>query len=93
MPGLTDVRKHHSLPYSHPSVQNWARFDVSTCTSTWTASSRVLKEWTDHFHLRTAGGGNASATDEITFYMTKDDCRLRSFNDAEGGASSGVISS
>ncbi|BGO96448.1 cell cycle checkpoint control protein RAD9A [Rhodotorula toruloides] len=82
-----NVRKHHSLPYSHPSVQNWARFDVSSCTSTWTASSRVLKEWTDHFHLRTAGGGNASATDEITFYMTKDECRLRSFNDGEGALS------
>ncbi|BGP24195.1 hypothetical protein JCM10295v2_003103 [Rhodotorula toruloides] len=82
-----NVRKHHSLPYSHPSVQNWARFDVSSCTSTWTASSRVLKEWTDHFHLRTTGGGNASATNEITFYMTKEDCRLRSFNDGEGALS------
>ncbi|GAA6008522.1 uncharacterized protein JCM10292_006952 [Rhodotorula paludigena] len=72
------VRKKHSLTYSDPNVQNWARFDLNACTSTWTASSRVLKEWTDHFHVRPGASGGS---DEITFYCGGLACRLKSFND------------
>ncbi|BGP39550.1 hypothetical protein JCM10449v2_003501 [Rhodotorula kratochvilovae] len=73
------VRKKHSLTYSDPNVQNWARFDLDACTSSWTASSRVLKDWTDHFHLRPGSNG---AADEITFYCGESACRLKSFNDS-----------
>ncbi|GAA5838120.1 hypothetical protein JCM9279_004130 [Rhodotorula babjevae] len=73
------VRKKHSLTYSDPNVQNWARFDLDACTSSWTASARVLKDWTEHFHLRAGASG---AADEITFYCGDRDCRLKSFNDS-----------
>ncbi|GAA5905177.1 hypothetical protein JCM8208_000304 [Rhodotorula glutinis] len=73
------VRKKHSLTYSDPNVQNWARFDLDACTSSWTASARVLKDWTEHFHLRAGASG---AADEITFYCGERDCRLKSFNDS-----------
>ena len=42
---VAGVRKKHSLTYSDPNVQNWARFDLDACTSSWTASARVLKDW------------------------------------------------
>ncbi|GAA6051798.1 hypothetical protein JCM3770_004978 [Rhodotorula araucariae] len=73
------VRKKHSLTYSDPNVQNWARFDLDACTSSWTVSSRVLKDWTDHFHIRP---GSSGAADEITFYCDEAACRLKSFNDS-----------
>ncbi|BGP47651.1 hypothetical protein JCM10450v2_003516 [Rhodotorula kratochvilovae] len=38
------VRKKHSLTYSDPNVQNWARFDLDA---------------TDHFHLRPGSNGAA----------------------------------
>ncbi|GAA5940090.1 uncharacterized protein JCM15063_001700 [Sporobolomyces koalae] len=72
------VVKTHRLTYSNPNVNAWARFDKSDCTSTWKASSKILKEWTDHFHLRT---GNHALTDEITFYCSQLACRLKSFID------------
>ncbi|GAA5924704.1 hypothetical protein JCM1841_006390 [Sporobolomyces salmonicolor] len=72
------VVKTHRLTYGNPNVNNWARFHREQSTSSWTASSKVLKEWTDHFYLRS--GANAS-TDEITFYCGPIACRLRSFND------------
>ncbi|GAA5876592.1 hypothetical protein JCM1840_000819 [Sporobolomyces johnsonii] len=72
------VVKTHRLTYGNPNVNNWARFNREQSTSSWTASSKVLKEWTDHFYLRS--GANA-LTDEITFYCGPIACRLRSFND------------
>ncbi|GAA5904417.1 uncharacterized protein JCM6883_006485 [Sporobolomyces salmoneus] len=72
------VVKTHRLTYSNPNVGNWARFDKSNCTSTWKASSKILKEWTDHFYLKT---GTHTFTDEITFYCSELACRLKSFVD------------
>ncbi|GAA5982198.1 hypothetical protein JCM10908_004780 [Rhodotorula pacifica] len=93
------VRKKHSLTYSHPSVQSWARFDLNTAPCNWTASSRVLKDWMMHFHDRSGGGGagggsgagggggarggGGGGTDEVTFYCSRGECRLKSFNDVD----------
>ncbi|GAA5887391.1 hypothetical protein JCM16303_004268 [Sporobolomyces ruberrimus] len=72
------IVKTHRLTYSNPNTNNWARFDKSNCTSTWKASSRVLREWMDHFYLRS---GAHALTDEITFYCSSLTCRLKSFVD------------
>ncbi|GAA6021631.1 hypothetical protein JCM11491_001245 [Sporobolomyces phaffii] len=73
--------KTHRLTYSGPNVNNWARFDRDACTARWKASSKVLRDWTDHFYLRTNPSGGATMTDEITFYCTDTSCRLKSFVD------------
>lgn len=87
---VAGVRKKHSLTYSTPAVQSWARFDLNTATCNWTASSRVLKDWMAHFHERTGGAGagggggaGGSGTDEVTFYCSRGECRLKSFNDVD----------
>ncbi|GAA5847665.1 hypothetical protein JCM5353_006857 [Sporobolomyces roseus] len=72
------VVKTHRLTYGNPNVNNWARFDKNHCSSSWKASSKVLKEWTDHFYLRS---GTHALTDEITFYCSPLGCRLKSFSD------------
>ncbi|GAA6061814.1 hypothetical protein JCM10212_001120 [Sporobolomyces blumeae] len=72
------VVKTHRLTYGNPNLNNWARFNQETCSSSWKASSKVLKEWMDHFYLRS--GANA-LTDEITFYCGPYLCKLKSFND------------
>ncbi|GAA5834643.1 hypothetical protein JCM11251_003621 [Rhodosporidiobolus azoricus] len=84
------VVKTHRLTYSNPNVNNWAKFDMDLCTSMWVASGRVLKDWLDHFHLSSGGAGGSSAgvADEITFYCSAGDCRLKSFN--EGGGFEGA---
>ena len=46
------------------------------CSSTCTASPRTLKEWTDHFALGRHG------TDEITFWCTRNSCKIRSYEGA-----------
>ncbi|GAA6043818.1 hypothetical protein JCM8097_002065 [Rhodosporidiobolus ruineniae] len=82
------VIKTHRLTYSNPNVNNWAKFDKSACSSSWKASGRVLKDWLDHFHLRSGGGGkgaDSGSTDEITFYCSPFECRLKSFNEAAVG--------
>lgn len=84
--GLAGVRKKHSLTYSQPAIQSWARFDLNSAPCHWTASSRVLKDWMTHFHDRAGsggGGGGAAGTDEVTFYCARQECRLKSFNDVD----------
>ncbi|KWU46313.1 hypothetical protein RHOSPDRAFT_32317 [Rhodotorula sp. JG-1b] len=84
------VRKKHSLTYSQPAIQSWARFDLNAAPCHWSASSRVLKDWMTHFHERASsgtggggGGGGGAGTDEVTFYCARQECRLRSFNDVD----------
>ncbi|TKA55252.1 hypothetical protein B0A53_02222 [Rhodotorula sp. CCFEE 5036] len=81
------VRKKHSLTYSQPALQSWARFDLNSAPCYWTASSRVLKDWMTHFHERagssSGGGGGGAGTDEVTFYCGRQECRLKSFNDVD----------
>ena len=45
------------------------------CTSSVTASPRIVKDWTDHFMPGRHG------TDEITFWYTTRECRVRSYED------------
>ncbi|GAA5964577.1 hypothetical protein JCM3765_005242 [Sporobolomyces pararoseus] len=81
------VIKTHRLNYSNPNLNNWAKFDISNCFSSWKVSSKILKDWMDHFHLKTTssggggGGSSTSLTDEITFYCKEDSCLLKSFID------------
>lgn len=98
------MRKKHSLTYSTPAIQSWARFDLDAAPCHWTASSRVLKDWMAHFHDRNgggggggsgggstsgggSGGGTGTGTDEVTFYCSRQECRLKSFNDIDRGQS------
>ncbi|BGP15663.1 hypothetical protein JCM10213_006167 [Rhodosporidiobolus nylandii] len=95
------VVKTHRLTYSNANVNNWAKFDRDACTSSWVASGRVLRDWLEHFHLRTGapgGGGGSSSkdsgaslsgSDELTFYCSPYECRLRSFNEAAAAAGAG----
>ncbi|KAK4056823.1 hypothetical protein OIO90_002073 [Microbotryomycetes sp. JL221] len=73
---LKSVIKTHKLTYS-PSSALYARASRATCTSSWLAPSRVLKDWTDHFHLKT--GSTGGGTDEISFYHSDTACVLKSF--------------
>lgn len=53
------------------------------CPNSFTASPRVIKDWTEYFMLGRHG------TDEITFWCTPNACKIRSFegsNDAPEGA-------
>ncbi|KAL8280610.1 hypothetical protein RQP46_006933 [Phenoliferia psychrophenolica] len=72
------VIKTHRLTYGN-SNQLYARANRGECTSFWIASSRVLKDWTDHFHLRTSS--SSGGTEEISFYHGETSCRLKSFGD------------
>lgn len=45
------------------------------CTSSVTASPRIVKDWTDHFMPGRHG------TDEITFWYTSRSCKVRSYED------------
>jgi hypothetical protein len=47
-----------------------------TCPNSFTASPRVIKDWTDYFLLGKHG------TDEITFWCTPSTCKIRSFEGA-----------
>ncbi|GAA5905026.1 hypothetical protein JCM6882_002421 [Rhodosporidiobolus microsporus] len=88
------VVKTHRLTYSNPNVNNWAKFDKDSCTSGWVASGRVLKDWLDHFHLSGgATGASGGAADEITFYCSPGDCRLKSFNEGGGFEASDPLTS
>lgn len=56
----------------------------------------MLKDWLDHFHLRSGGGGkgaDSGSTDEITFYCSPFECRLKSFNEAAVGGIDGAFRS
>lgn len=46
------------------------------CPNSFTASPRVIKDWTDYFLLGKYG------TDEITFWCTRTACKIRSFEGA-----------
>ncbi|ORY88023.1 Rad9-domain-containing protein [Leucosporidium creatinivorum] len=72
------VVKTHRLTYGNSSSL-YAKANRTTCSSFWIASSRVLKDWIDHFHLRTSGGASGGGTDEISFYHGEASCRLKSF--------------
>jgi hypothetical protein len=76
--GDTGVIKTHRLTYES-CVPAYAKANRLDCTSTWTAPSRVLKDWTDHFHLRTGSGPNSSGTLEISFYCEENNCRVTSY--------------
>ncbi|KAM0787645.1 hypothetical protein ACM66B_003709 [Microbotryomycetes sp. NB124-2] len=73
---LHGVIKTHKLTYSASSAL-YARASRAACTSSWLAPSRVLKDWTDHFHLKTSAGGGGM--DEISFYHSETACVLKSF--------------
>lgn len=47
------------------------------CPNRFTASPRVIKDWTDYFMLGRHG------TDEITFWCTRNSCKIRSFEGAQ----------
>ncbi|SCZ98731.1 BZ3500_MvSof-1268-A1-R1_Chr3-1g05581 [Microbotryum saponariae] len=71
------VTKTHRMTYSSGSTALYPQAKRDACTITWIASSRILKEWTDHFHLRSGSQGGGS--DEISFDLHENSCRLRSF--------------
>lgn len=69
------VKKTYKLTYqAGDSMVAIASKD--SCPNSFTASPRVIKDWTDHFLLGKHG------TDEITFWCTRSTCKIRSFEGA-----------
>lgn len=68
------IRKTYRLTY-HTAALMVALANKDDCTSIVTASPRIVKDWTDHFMPGKHG------TDEITFWYTSRECKVRSYED------------
>ncbi|KAM0746050.1 hypothetical protein T439DRAFT_330033 [Meredithblackwellia eburnea MCA 4105] len=70
------VIKTHRLTYGS-SASLYAKANKGECTSSWIASSRLMRDWIDHFHIKTSATSGGS--DEISFYHYGSSLTLRSF--------------